>query len=153
MGLLAARNAGMDVPDETINGAMEYMRRSTGRDGSVAYSGGLGGGGSINLTAIAALTASVSKQKDPEKYPATVKRLTGELEHHEGSYIEYYRYYMAQALFQGDYEAWQKWNGATVHALNDTQQENGSFNGNAYSTGMSLLALALNYRFLPIYER
>ena len=30
MGLLAARNAGMDVSDEIINGAMEYMRRSTG---------------------------------------------------------------------------------------------------------------------------
>ena len=55
MGLLAARNAGMDVPDDTINAAMEYERRSTGGDGSVAYSGGFGGmGGSMNLTAVAA---------------------------------------------------------------------------------------------------
>lgn len=153
MGLLAARNAGMDVPDDTINGAMEYMRRSTGRDGSVAYTGGIGGGGSMNLTAIATLTAAVSRQKDPEKYPATLKRLTSDLEHKDTSYIEYFRYYMAQALFQGDYEAWQKWNSATVRALNESQSDNGSFGGNAYSTGMSLLALALNYRFLPIYER
>jgi hypothetical protein len=154
MGLLAARNAGMDVPDDTLNGALEYMRRSTGRDGSVAYSGGLGGGGgSMNLTAISALTAAVSRQKDPEKYPATMKRLTSDLEHRETSYMEYFRYYMAQALFQGDYEAWQKWNAATVRALSESQSDNGSFNGNPYSTGMSLLALALNYRFLPIYER
>ena len=33
-----------DVPDDVIHSAMEYMHRSTGKDGSVAYSGGFGGG-------------------------------------------------------------------------------------------------------------
>src|SRR6202012_3248795 len=57
MGLLAARNAGMEVSDESVNAAMEYIRRSTGKDGSVAYAGGFGGlGGSMNLTAIETLT-------------------------------------------------------------------------------------------------
>lgn len=154
MGLLAARNAGMDVPDETVNAALEYMRRSTGRDGSVAYSGGMGGmGDSMNRTAIATLVAAVSKQKDEQKYAATLKHLTTRLEHREASYPEYFRYYMAQALFQGDYEAWQKWNAMTVRQLHETQAEDGSFNSSSYSTAMSLLALALNYRFLPIYER
>ena len=52
MGLLAARNAGMDVPDDVVNSAMEFERRSTGTDGSVAYTGGFGAmGGSMNLTA------------------------------------------------------------------------------------------------------
>ena len=56
MGLLAARNAGMNVPDDVMNGAMDYMRRSTGSDGSVAYSGGFGGmEGSMNLTAMGRL--------------------------------------------------------------------------------------------------
>ena len=36
--------------------------------------------------------------------------------------------------------------------MRDIQHDDGSFGG-AYQTGMSLLALALNYRFLPIYER
>jgi hypothetical protein len=75
------------------------------------------------------------------------------LEHQERNYAEYFRYYMAQALFQVDYEAWQKWNGAKVRELHELQRDDGSINGNAYSTGMSLLGLALNYRFLPIYER
>ena len=154
MGLLACRNAGMDVPDETVDAALEYMRRSTGRDGSVAYSGGMGGMGStMNRSAIATLVAAVSKQKDEQKYPATLKQLTSQLEHRETSYPEYFRYYMAQALFQGDYEAWQKWNAMTVRQLHDTQAEDGSFGGASYQTGMSLLSLALNYRFLPIYER
>ena len=154
MGLLAARNAGMDVPNEVINNALEYMRRSTGRDGSVAYSGGIGGmGESMNRSAIATLVAAVAKQKESEQYRSTLKHITSQLDHHETAYPEYFRYYMAQALFQGDYESWQKWNGATVRQLHDLQQDNGSFSSSSYSTAMSLLALALNYRFLPIYER
>lgn len=154
MGLLAARNAGLDVPDETVNAALEYMRRSTGRDGSVAYTGGFGGmGESMNRSCIATLVAAVAKQKDPQKYAATLKHISTRLEHREGHYIDYFRYYMAQALFQGDYESWQKWNAMTVRQLHEGQAEDGGFSGSSYSTAMSLLSLALNYRFLPIYER
>ena len=154
MGLLAARNAGLEVPDETVNAAMEYMRRSTSKDGSVAYSGGFGSmGGSMNLTAISTLVGAVTKTKDTDQYKASLKRLQENLEHHETSYPEYFRYYMAQALFQGDYDAWQKWNAAKVRELHDAQHDDGSFGNGAYGTGMSLLGLALNYRFLPIYER
>ena len=154
MGLFAARNAGMEVSDETINAAMEYMRRSTGKDGSVAYSGGFGGmGGSMNLTAIAALVGAVSKSKETEQFKASLKRIVDNLEQRESSYPEYNRYYMAQALFQGDYDAWQKWNAAKVRELRELQRDDGAIGGGAYNTGMSLLALALNYRFLPIYER
>jgi len=154
MGLLAARNAGMDVPDDVIKNAMEYARRSTGSDGSVAYTGGLGGmGGSMNLTAIATLVGAVTKTKDTDQYKAALKRLQDNLDYHEaGTYAEYFRYYMAQALFQGDYGAWQKWNAEKVRELQGIQHDDGSFGG-AYETGMSLLGLALNYRFLPIYER
>lgn len=154
MGLLAVRNAGMEVPDEIVNAALEYMRRSTGKDGSVAYSGGMGGfGESMNRTAIATLVSAVSRQKDEEKFPAKLKMLTSRLEHRESTYAEYFRYYMAQALFQGDYAAWQKWNAMTIRQLQESQAEDGGFNNGSYNTGMSLLALALNYRFLPIYER
>lgn len=154
MGLMAARNAGMDVPDAVINSGMDYMRRSTGTDGSVAYSGGLGGmGGSMNLTAVATLTGAVSKSKSTDQYKASLDRLLENLEYHEnGNYAEYFRYYMAQALFQGDYASWQKWNDEKIRELHDMQKSDGSFGG-SYETGMSLLALALNYRFLPIYER
>jgi hypothetical protein len=154
MGLLAARNAGMAVPDDVVNGAMDFMRRSTGSDGSVAYTGGFGGmEGSMNLTAVAALTGAVSKSKGTPQYKASLKRLTDNLDSPpNGNYAEYFRYYMAQALFQGDYGAWQKWNAEQVRQLRDIQHDDGSFGG-PYQTGMSLLALALNYRFLPIYER
>jgi hypothetical protein len=154
MGLLAARNAGMDVPDDVINNAMEFVHRSTGKDGSVAYTGGFGAmGGSMNLTAVATLVGAISKSKNADEYKAALGRLLDNLDYHEGgNYAEYFRYYMAQALFQGDYNAWQKWNGEKVRELRDSQKDDGSFGG-AYETGMSMLALGLNYRFLPIYER
>ncbi len=154
MGLLAARNAGLEVPDDTVNAALEYMRRSTGKDGSVAYSGGFGGmGGSMNLTAISALVGAISKTKETEQYKASLQRMQEALEQREASYPEYNRYYMAQALFQGDTAAWQKWNAAKARELQEQQKPDGSFTNGAYGTGMSLLALALNYRFLPFYER
>jgi hypothetical protein len=153
MGLLACRNAGLDVPDETVNASLEYMRRSTGRDGSVAYYGTSGMGESMNRSSIATLVFAVGRQKESAEFPLVLKHITSRLEHQERSYPEYFRYYMAQALFQGDYESWQKWNTALVRQLHDAQSSDGSFPGGAYGTGMSLLALALNYRFLPIYER
>jgi len=45
MGLLACRNAGFSVPDDTINKGVDYIRKSTAKNGFVAYSGGIGGGG------------------------------------------------------------------------------------------------------------
>src|SRR5262249_16337345 len=69
---------------------------------------------------------------------------------------DYQRYYQAQALFQGDAEAWKKWNKLLIRQLKAEQQADGSFpgqNGAAAATSLTLLAVALNYRFLPIYER
>ncbi|NNE93715.1 MAG: squalene--hopene cyclase [Verrucomicrobiales bacterium] len=157
MGLLACRNAGIEVPDEAIDNALEYMRRSTGTNGFVNYSGGFGGmGESMNRSAVATLVYAVGQKRDWDEYKATLGHISKQLEHSENGHRHYFLYYMAQALFQGDYDSWQKWNHMTARKLAETQADDGSFNGSygqAYGTAMSLLAMALNYRFLPIYER
>src|SRR5215469_6381435 len=43
VGLLAARNAGIEVPDESINKAIAFYTSMTSVGGEVAYSGGMGG--------------------------------------------------------------------------------------------------------------
>jgi hypothetical protein len=160
VGLLAARNAGIEVPDESIDKAVSYFTKMTAASGQVAYSGGLGGfDESMARISIGTLVYAVSRRKDLPQYKATLGYLTQRVEQpgspgHGG--VEYQRYYQAQALFQGDVEAWQKWNKLLIRQLKSTQQADGSFNGSygpGLSTSMSLLALALNYRFLPIYER
>jgi hypothetical protein len=157
MGLLAARNAGIEVPDECIDRALAYYRSSTSDTGMVAYSGGVGGhGASMNRSAIATLVFSVGKRRDWKEYKSALDHISTRLDHDEMGYPFYFRYYMAQALFQGDFEAWNKWKAENVRAIREQQQDDGSVpggHGTAYSTAMSLLSLALDYRFLPIYER
>lgn len=156
VGLLAARNAGIEVPDESIDKAVAYYTTMTSAGGDVGYSGIGAFGDSVARTSIAALVYALARRRDLPQFKATLGNLTGNLEQTSMSYLEYARYYQAQALFQGDVEAWEKWNKLLVRQLKQAQNPDGSFRGQfgpAFSTSMSLLALALNYKFLPIYER
>ncbi|MGO8899638.1 MAG: squalene--hopene cyclase [Isosphaeraceae bacterium] len=158
VGLLAARNAGFEIPDQSIDKAIAFYKQMTTPSGQVAYTGGLGGfGESIARISIASLVYAVAHRKDLPEYKATVNYLKQRLEQQSAQqWQEYGRYYQAQALFQGDIDAWDKWNKLLVRQLKAAQKPDGSFQGQfgpTLSTSFSLLALALNYRFLPIYER
>lgn len=158
MGLLAARNAGIEVSDEAINKAIDYFVKMTSDSGQVAYAGGIGGfDESLARISIATLVYSISRRKDLPQFKSTLTYLTQQLEStNSGHYQEYTRYYQAQALFQGNVEAWDKWNKLLVRQLKTSQLSDGSVKGPwgpAVGTSLSMLALAVNYRFLPIYER
>ena len=159
VGLLAARNAGIQVPDGNMERALDYFGLMTGPNGAVGYSG-FGGGGSDSLarSSIATLIFAIGKRKDLEPYKQTSDYIKNNLRQLTNAHFseQYTSYYLAQALFQSDYEAWTQWNAETLHKLKNLQLGDGSFDstyGKAFGTSMSLLALALNYRFLPIYER
>ena len=66
-------------------------------------------------------------------------------------------YYGAQAFFQADIKEWRIWNKKLIEDLQKRQNIDGSWNdkkhGKIFSTASAILAMALNYRFLPIYER
>jgi len=164
MGLLAARNAGVEVPDEAIDRAIKYYTTMTGGNGQVGYSGGAGGG-SDAVTSIAVLVYSIARQKQLPQYTKALSYLRSRsLDPRAGAegYPTYTRYYRAQALFQGDVEAWEQWNAALVQELKKLQGKDGSFTGFAgrgggfggtVDTTLALLSLAVNYKFLPVYER
>lgn len=159
MGLLAARNAGIEVPDESIDQAIAYFVQMTAPSGQVAYSQSTGGhNDSVARVAIASLVFSVARRKDLKQFNDATdylkQKLTGGNPGHGG--VEYQYYYQAQALFQGDVEAYRKWNAMVIRKLKSEQADDGSFDGaqgRYVGTTLSLLALAVNYRFLPIYER
>jgi hypothetical protein len=156
VGLLAARNAGIEVPDDAIDKAIGYFRSMTAKSGDVAYSGVGNMGESMARTSIATLVYAIGRRKDLVEFKATIGYLKQRLDEPAGVYTEYVRYYEAQALFQGDLEAWEKWNKILVRQLKESQMADGSIKGQfgpTISTSLSLLSLALNYRFLPIYER
>jgi hypothetical protein len=160
VGLLAARNAGIEVPDECIDKAISYYVKMTSTSGQVAYAGGIGGfDESMARISIGTLVYAVARRKDLPQFKATLGYLAKKVDDagspgHGG--VEYQRYYQAQALFQGDVAAWEKWNKNLVRHLKTLQQADGSFKGQygpPLTTSFSLLAIALNYRLLPIYER
>jgi hypothetical protein len=159
MGLLAARNAGIEVPDENIDKAITFYKRRTSQSGQVVYAGLGGFDESLARISIATLVYAVARRKDLPEYKATLGYLKGRLDYFGTSgmgWMDYQRYYQAQAFYQGDVEAWKKWNTLLTRHLKQTQQTDGSISdrlGPEAGTALALLALALNYKFLPIYER
>ena len=155
VSLYAARNAGIKVPEEAMTKALKYMdtcRSNT--NGSYGYTSA--SGGRPTLAAIGSLCFSLAKQKDSEAYKQTLIYLNETIGHREINYPYYWEYYMSQALFHADEELWNEWNKKNIRFLRTLQQPDGSLTGRkgkAFSTSASLLSLALNYRFLPIYEK
>jgi len=157
IGLLAARNAGIEVPDESIDKAIAYLRSMTDKSGDVFYvSMGNGLSTSMARVSIAALAYAVARRKDLPEYKATLGYLKQRIGEPSGPFGEYTLYYESQALFQGDPASWEKWNKNLIRQLRQAQQPDGSIRGRfnpVIATSLSLLSLAVNYRFLPIYER
>jgi len=165
MGLLGARNAGIEVPDETIDKAIKYYASMTGPNGQLGYSGGPGGG-SDAVTSIGVLVFAIARHKSLPQYTKAASYLKGRSLGNEqaGSegYPTYTRYYRAQALFQADVTTWEKWNAGLVKEMKAMQAKDGSFSGfsgrgggfgGTVDTSLALLSLAVNYKFLPVYER
>jgi hypothetical protein len=153
VALLAARNAGIAVPEEAIQKGVRFYLQCQGADGGFGYTDA--GSGNNTRTAIGALVLELAKQKDSPAFKAAMRFLRRDpFEQPEHPF--YFEYYAAQAFFHADPKAWQDWNEVNAKRLAMAQNADGSWDGNqgrTFSTGAALLSLALNYRFLPIYER
>jgi hypothetical protein len=159
MGLLGARNAGISVPDHSIDTAVEYFTQNTMKNGLVNYSSFGGMGDSYARSAICTLVLSIAKRKDSAAFQATQQYLTRTWDALPQQHPAYTLYYRSQALFQANYPLWRRWTEENTVMLAELQLEDGSIpiqgssNGLAYQTGMALLSAGLNYCLLPIYER
>ncbi len=108
--------------------ALAYYKQMTSPDGSVGYSGIGAHGQSKARSSIATLVYAIARRKDLPEYASTLKYVKGSREI-QGGYAEYTAYYQAQALYQGDPEAWEKWNESQVRRLRSLQQPDGSISG------------------------
>jgi len=155
VALYAARNAGIPVPDEAFKKGLKYMKTCRGARGAYGYSSR--NGGKPTLTAIGVLCMALAKEKETDDFKESVKYLQKNINYRESHYIYYFEYYMSQALFQADEALWQEWNAKNIRFLSALQAPDGQFtsssHGPDYATSSALLSLALNYRFLPIYEK
>ncbi|MES2476153.1 MAG: prenyltransferase/squalene oxidase repeat-containing protein [Verrucomicrobiota bacterium] len=152
--LFAARNAGLAVPDNTLKKGLDYLALMRAKDGSYGYT--TSSGGKPTLTAIGSLCLSLAHEKESAGYKASLNYLKNSLDYRDRYYPFYFEYYMSQALFHADEETWKEWNARNIRYLGTIQSPDGSFPGNqgaSFNTAGALLSLALNYRFLPIYEK
>jgi len=153
VALFAARNAGLAVPEEAIQKGLNYYQQCQSGDGGFGYTGP--GGSNLPRTAIGALCYILAKQHNSAQCKAAVRFLR-EGTFNESHYFHYYLYYVSQVYFHLSPEAWNEWNRVNVRLMRTTQRKDGGWDGSqgpTFSTSASLLSLALNYRFLPIYER
>ena len=152
VALFAARNAGIAVKEDAIQKGLKFFARMQTTEGGVGYTSNTGPNGT--RTAIACLVYSLAKDKGNAVYQNAFKFLQRAPQ--EMSYREYNLYYVSQAFFQAGPQYWRDWNLKNIKSLSGSQNSDGSWDGQfgtTFSTAGSLLSLALNYRYLPIYER
>lgn len=152
VALFAARNAGLGVSEDAIEKGLEFFKRCQSPEGGYGYTGAAGPNAA--RTAIGVLVLALAKKKSTPEF----KKAFTFLQNQPGDshYYQYYLYYAAQAYFHASPVAFRKWNMRNITNLAGTQNKNGSWDGPfgpTFATSASLLSLALNYRYLPIYER
>ena len=158
VALIAARNSGISVPESAIKEALAfYGQCQVPSDGTIGYLPKSTPHGP-STTAIGVAAFAYAREKSSPVFLRAMAALKDILANssNAGNHMHYFEYYASQALFQGDFDSWEDWNIKRVDQLLKMQNPDGSFEGNlgpSLSTAFGLLSIALNYRYLPIYER
>jgi len=155
VALFAAANAGIPVPDEAIQRALKFYESCACGDGGYGYT--QKDSSNYPRTAIGALVFALAKKKDSNSFKGALGYLqTRNANESGGHYYHYGLYYASQAFFHTGTEVWEQWNEVNIKTLKATQSDNGAWGGQqgpAFTTAAALLSMALNFRYLPIYER
>ncbi|NQU09377.1 terpene cyclase/mutase family protein [bacterium] len=153
VALFAARNAGLAVPEEAIQKGIKFFQSCACAEGGFGYT--TAQGPNNPRSAIGALVYTLAGRRDAVAYEKAMQFLQQD-PFSRREYPFYYEYYAAQAFFHADARSWATWNQANLKYLGSTQNADGGWdsnNGRTFATAAALLSLALNYRYLPIYER
>ena len=160
MALRAARNAGLFVPNATIDRAVEYIKRNQNADGGFAYmlQGSRESAYPRSAAAVVALFGS-GMYEGPE-IERGMKYLSqfppGKQSEQRETYYFYGQYYAAQAMWTGGGKRWTDWYAAARDELIARQRDDGSWtsiNGNQYATAMACIVLQMPNNYLPIFQR
>ncbi len=160
LALRAARNIGCDVPASRIDLAMQFVQqcRDAG-SGGFGYQPGSPASLACTGTGILALELCGGKERHHtrEALQAGSYLLKAPLTAGEAHFY-YTAYYCSQAMFQLGNNYWLVYRPQLHKLLLDSQQRNGGWLtndglGSSYSSAMAILALTVEYRLLPIYQR
>lgn len=161
LALRAAKNLGCDVPAENIDRAVEYVKRlAVPRTGGFGYQSPRAPSPVRAGTGILALEIC-GQHHTPEAIAAADYLLAHPLRYNTHYYF-YGAYYCSVGMFQIGDNYWDETRNMVVTDLLRNQEPDGSWTartggersaGPIYSTSMAVLALSVEYRYLPIYQR
>ena len=159
MALRAARNAGVGVAKETIDKAVDYIRRSQNADGGYMYQ--LTGGASrFALTAAAVVALHNAGIYEGEEIDSALGYLQANLAANSSlernSFFYYAHYYSVQAFWLRGGAAWDQWYmrlRKILLALRNAQGGWFDYNSIEYGTAMACLILNMPRTVLPIFQR
>ncbi|REK09434.1 MAG: hypothetical protein DWQ37_18525 [Planctomycetota bacterium] len=161
-GLRGCRNAGIPVPSEIIDRAINYIQECTLPDGAVQYSS-KGGGGRPAITAAAIACLFNAGEYDSQYVPklqAYCRRNLSDISNQGFGHWHYAHYYYAQVLYREGGEKWETYRDQVFAKLAGEATESGKFVfwnqgyiGPIYTTAINLTILQLENGALPIYQR
>ena len=166
LALRAARNAGLNVPQSTIDRAIAYMRRCFNpNDGGFLYQVRQGGSGPAR-TGAGVLSMLMAGLRDSPECQGGLHYLKNHpmSQQYEWPYKEhlyYALYYVTQAMYQAGGDYWRSWYTKIRDRLIRTQAADGDWGsspdtseaGLPYATAMSVLVLQVPAGLLPIYQK
>jgi len=163
VGLRAAKNAGLDVPQTTIDNAVKYVKRCYHpASGGFTYQPNREPG--FARTAAAIYSLQVCGLYDDEMVKKGAHYL---LKHQkeQDQWFTYGNFYAAPALYMLGGETWQKWytqikdvlvkNVSTrgEMAYWEPKLDQGRGVGAVYCTAVYTMILAMPYHYIPLYQR
>jgi len=161
LALRAAKNVGCDVPAENIDRAVSYVKRCSVR-GNNGFGYQVGGGPSPTRTGTGILALAVCGDHQSEEVMGAAEYLLRTPLREGQSFFYYGAYYCTVGLFKVGGKHWEQTHPRMFDMLLRMQNVDGSWPigrhgessaGRVYSTAMAVLALAVEYRYLPIYQR
>jgi hypothetical protein len=152
--LFAARNAGIAVPDEAIRKGLAYLNNNRGTEGSYGYTSASGGKPTLTAIGIAlplarqgagleGLSGQSGVSEEEHRLPGPLLSVLLRILHVAG----------IVPRRRCDMEGMER----PQHPLPGHHPGHGRIvsrnQGPSFNTAGALLSLALNYRYLPIYEK
>jgi hypothetical protein len=159
LALRAAKNVGCDVPADNIDRAVEYVKNCSSRNRGFCYQPG--GGPSPIMTGTGILALEICGQHHaPESLGGADFLLSSPIRYQQEHFF-YGAYYCGVGMFQIGGRHWEQSRDHLRAILLPKQSADGSWLGESneiaigrpYATSMAVLSLAVEYQFLPIYQR
>ena len=157
--LRGCRNAGIPVPKEIVDSAINYIHKCTLPDGGVQYNS-RGGGGRPAISAAAIACLFNAGEYDSEYVPKVLdycKKNLSNISNRGFGHWHYAHYYYSQVQYREGAKSWEEYRDKIYTRLVSEATPDGSWSqgyiGPVYTTAINLTILQLENGALPIYQR